>query len=146
MSALLRCSETRGADFSLQDGSIRGKRPLLGLEPGVSPKDFPSWRVCFSILWQRREHINVLEAQSFLAAVKRSLRKSTGQHVRLLIFTDSQVVGHSVCRGRSSSRALNRVLRRIYAYCLAGSLQLTVAYYRSEHNPSDAPSRRFEPP
>ena len=56
---------------------------------------------------------------------------------------DSMAVIFSVEKGRSSSKRLNRTIRRIAALCVAADLQLHLLYVPSAHNPSDAGSRHW---
>lgn len=59
---------------------------------------------------------------------------------RVLHAVDSTAVAGAVRKGRSSSRQLNRVLRKIFGLGLAGDLELFVAWLATSENPADAPS------
>ena len=54
---------------------------------------------------------------------------------------DSQVAISVAAKGRSSSKALNRVIKRINSFCLAADIHPFFVYVRSKLNPADAPSR-----
>ena len=60
---------------------------------------------------------------------------------RALHLLDSQVVLGAVTHGRTRSERLWLVLERLNATLLGGSISLVLGYVRSEHNPSDEPSR-----
>jgi hypothetical protein len=46
-----------------------------------------------------------------------------------------------VAKGRSSSRPLNALVRRVAALCFAGGLVLHCVFISTKHNPADWPSR-----
>ena len=62
---------------------------------------------------------------------------------RILCCVDSRVVLGAVTKGRSSSRKLNHVLRKLAYECLASSLTVDLLWVPSWANPADAPSRHF---
>ena len=61
--------------------------------------------------------------------------------LRCLHLIDSQVVLGAVAKGRSPSRRLNFVIKRINVIILAGDLEVFVAFVLSADNPADRPSR-----
>ena len=58
-------------------------------------------------------------------------------------FTDSTSVLGSVVKGRSSSRQLNLLCRRLAAYAMVVDLRPDWLWVASEQNPADHPSRNF---
>lgn len=56
-------------------------------------------------------------------------------------FWDSRAAAGAWAKGRSSSKQLNRLLRRSLGWQLAGRKSLHLVWVRSEANPSDHPSR-----
>jgi hypothetical protein len=86
-------------------------------------------------------HINVLELKAVLSSFKWRVRSCKGLHVRFAHFLDSQVAMSVLAKGRSSSRQLGAVLRKINALLLASSNFPFYIFVRSEDNPADAPSR-----
>ena len=60
---------------------------------------------------------------------------------RLCCLVDSQVAISVAAKGRSTSKVLNKLLKRMNSYCLAADLHPFYVYVRSQHNPADAPSR-----
>ena len=61
--------------------------------------------------------------------------------LRSVNLTDSRVVLGAVAKGRSSSRRLNRLLRKCLAVSLASSKIIYNLWVSTHHNPSDYPSR-----
>ena len=92
--------------------------------------------------WKRRgSHINELEAVAVLLQVKAKSRSQNNFASAYLHLVDSQVSIGVFTKKRSSSRVVQRVIRRANALCLAALLQPVLIYVRSELNPADAPSR-----
>ena len=100
-----------------------------------------SWSVIVSVHWRNQEHINVLGARALLCAIKWlcSLKSIPGSRVN--IFLDSSVVYAAASKGRSSSRKLNTVLRKIAVWCFVARLQLFLHWIPTDLNPADYPSR-----
>ena len=99
------------------------------------------WKLCFRSRWKQAAHINELELRMIVLAVEWFLRQPDSCHRRLLHLTDSYVSMSVIAKGRSSSRALNRSLRRLAASLLAAALHLIVGHVDSLVNPTDAASR-----
>lgn len=66
------------------------------------------------------EHINILEMRSMVSTLAWRLRSSRFGSCRALHIVDSQVVLAVAVKGRSSSRILNRLLRKFGALQVAG--------------------------
>ena len=105
---------------------------------GLHPANFKD---VLSIRASQPAHINVLEAEAFLMWMKWFLRSAKRHSSRTVCLVDSKVVLFAVSKGRSSSPALLRVLRRIGALTLAGNLHVRLVYIPTEYNPSDGASR-----
>ena len=58
-----------------------------------------------------------------------------------MLVIDSKVVLGAVAKGRSSSKPLNALIRRVAALCFAGGLVLHCVFISTKHNPADWPSR-----
>ena len=100
------------------------------------------WHVVSGWKWTRgKEHINAYEMRAILTALRWRLEHQQHLNVRLLHLTDSLVCLHSLSRGRSSSRKLRRILSRINALTLAGSIHPIWGYVHTDQNPADRPSR-----
>lgn len=102
------------------------------------------WTTIVSSPWQRLAHINELELEAVILALRAVLstaRASPHRAYRVHLITDSSVVYHSLLKGRSSSPALLRLLRRCSALALGGGLSLVLVWVPSALNPADSPSR-----
>ena len=98
-----------------------------------------AWRLRFAYRFRRAAHINVLEAVAY-GTLLRNLA-ATAPSSRPVILTDSRVVLGASAKGRSSSNALNGVLRASLPYLLGGDLYPGGVHVNSEDNPGDDPSR-----
>ena len=95
--------------------------------------------------WKRSHaHINVLEAIAVLVEINRRARSTANFHTTYLHLVDSQVALGVFTKERSSSRMLQRFLRKANASCLAANLLPVFAHVRSKPNPADMPSRRHD--
>ena len=131
---------------------LRGKGTLDvcdELPPGESSlTEHPLWEVAargldYDLLWKCRarsigRHINLGEMKAYLKA--ESLGGRCGD-VRLPIGGDSQVVLGAIAKGRSASPGLNRMMRHSLPDILGLGIYSSGGYVRSEHNPSDDPTR-----
>ena len=87
--------------------------------------------------------IDVLELEAMFLHAKRRMRELKGVGTRFLHLTDSQVVAGVVAKGRSSSRSLNGIVRRMGALLLGSHSYCVVGWVKTKENPADLPSRRF---
>ena len=92
-----------------------------------------------------QEHINVLEVRSAHLTLRWRSRAPGRIGSRFLQLMDSQVAIAALAKGRSSSWKLNQVLRLVGALTVAAGFAPAYGYFMSEWNPSDSPSRRWEP-
>ena len=99
------------------------------------------WKHPLAYQWRQSAHINVLELLALLQGLKWRGRSAAALGSRLCCFVDSQVAISVAAKGRSSSKALNRVIKRINSFCLAADIHPFFVYVRSKLNPADAPSR-----
>lgn len=92
-------------------------------------------------VWEFRvsSHINLLELSAVLRLVHRLVKK--GKACRVVVLVDSNVVRCAASKGRSSSRALTRLLCRLAALCLAGGIYLVLGFVPTRLNPADDPTR-----
>ena len=65
--------------------------------------------------------------------------------MRFAVFVDSLVVLGIAAKGRSCSRRLNSILRRLNAHVLVSGFYVFFGYVTSDANPADEPSRCHEP-
>ena len=135
---LLRRVNHTGSDVRVSSGFI------------TNPKAFPRqsaaagwwlWRKGFAYRWQHKEHINALELRSLIHALEYRAYHFKEVSTRVFHLTDSYVVMSVVSKGRSSSRILKPLLRRLSALLLSYGLYLVVAHVESTENPTDGASR-----
>ena len=98
--------------------------------------------------WRRAgAHIKELESIAVSCQLKARFRNVGNFNTVFLHLVDSQVALGIFMKRRTSSKLLQRVLRRANAICLASNLLPVFVYVRSELYPADAPSRgRLCPP
>ena len=102
------------------------------------------WRTVASWSWRGRSHINILEAAAVYRLLTHVARK--GCKVRLVNLVDSHVALSAIGKGRSPSRGLTPILRRIAAVQLAAGLYPVFPFVPTRLNPGDAPTRDYEVP
>ena len=88
-------------------------------------------------------HINLEEANALVWSAHDRLRRADEQSVKALHIVDSTAVAGAAKKGRSASRLLNARMRQLCAVCIAGGLELFIAWCASGLNPSDDPSSWF---
>ena len=64
--------------------------------------------------------------------------------MRFAVLVDSSVVLGIAAKGRSCSRRLNPILRRLHAHVLASCFYIFFGYVASDAKPADQPSRCHE--
>ena len=136
--ALLRRVNHTGSDVRICSGFI------------TNPKAFPRqsasarwwlWKKGFAYRWQLKEHINALELRSLIHALEYRVHHFKEVSSRVFHLTDSYVVMSIVSKGRSSSKILSPLLRRLSALLLSYGLFLVVVHVESTENPTDGESR-----
>ena len=98
-----------------------------------------AWTLDSAWSFSGSSHINLLEMSVILRLVHRLIRGN--ESLRVLALVDSNVVRCAVSKGRSSSRALNKLLCRITACLVLGGLYLNLGFCPTRLNPSDDPTR-----
>ena len=98
-----------------------------------------SWELEDCWAFKRPHHINILE----LSAVVRLASKLVKDKVagRLIVFVDSNVVRCAGNKGRSSSKALLVLLKKLGALSVGGGLYINLVYSPTRLNPADDPTR-----
>ena len=137
----LRRMEFRGSDVRLDLGVVY--RPDAIIRTTVDPRRWV-WKVAQSWRWQRAEHINLLELRAILRTLEWRARTASFHSCRCPHLSDSQICLAVLVKGRSSSRKVNRILRRIASLCIALELFPLWSWISSRLNPADKPSRRYE--
>lgn len=126
--------------------SIRGTdlRLLLGDDNVEVP--YPAyrwyWREVLSYAWKEERNINEGEVAAFNVMLKRRSKDPAKHELRYLAVVDSLVTRGAVSKGRSPSRALNRLLKQTAAYVLGSDQYPLTAWTISRWNFADGASRR----
>ena len=76
--------------------------------------------------------------ESLISLLRRVTREGVRER-RLLVLVDSRVVLGAVSKGRSSSRKINFLLRKLVFWYLAYDLALELVWVPTWANPADAP-------
>ena len=110
--------------------------------PEVGPSwDEPSrWSEDVRWKWKQAEHNNILEARAALSAASR-IARSGASRCKALIISDSQVTVGAFSKGRSGTRVLNFLCRKLSAIRLGLGLRFVFRYVWTHRNHADAPSR-----
>lgn len=130
-----------GSDIRIASGEILN--PKAHPRQGVQA-DWWNWKPSFSVRWNRKEHINILELRSIFLAVRYHITHLLGSQFRIFHISDSYVCLSILGKGRTSSKNLSRVLRQLNAYLLAHGITLIIGHVDSLINPTDGASRAVE--
>ena len=87
------------------------------------------------------DHINAQELRVFVGLIVRRCRSAANAGQRLVGLLDNQAVTGAAAKGRSSSRRMDRLLRRLGAFLMAGDVYIAPKYVPSGVNPADPPTR-----
>ena len=135
----------------IRDGILRRKKEVSESDVNVKGLEnlflndillSSSWKVISCWEFKAPHHINILE----LAVVVRLISKlvQVGAKCRVVIFVDSNVVKCSVNKGRSSSRALAVLLKKLGALAVGGGIYPILVFSPTRLNPADDPTRQKE--
>lgn len=102
-----------------------------------------TWKHIVSAPFYYHQHINTLELNAVLVALRWLLSFRASVNKRVLMLGDSQVVVHALSKGRTSAPTLFLPLRRLSCFVLASGLRVSYRWIPSEFNPADGPSRAF---
>ena len=138
---ILRYGERGGTDVRLDINiPFRMKAwPRAGLR-----SHWFNWAIVHGYTWKSCAHINGLELQAVLNALKWRLRKASRGGHRILHLVDSQVVASILAKGRTSSFRLQLGVSKYSALVVASGTVVAVAYVDTRDNPADIPSRWAE--
>ena len=98
------------------------------------------WTTTHKCKFNHRQHINILEMKMVKAELK-GLVKESSDPQRAVLLVDSRVVVGAFSKGRSSSKNLNRLLRSMIGWMIAGQKSLHLIWVGTKANPADYPSR-----
>ena len=142
---LLHLVSPKGADVLLSNPT-EGLPQYHRLRNSLSPKLW-HWKVVTGWTWKANggtvcEHINRLEMRAIDTSLRWRILKHKGFRTKILHLVDSLVSLQIITKGRTSSRKLRSICKRIAGFQLIGGVLLTLGYTASKINPADAPSRR----
>ena len=98
------------------------------------------WNTTHKCKFGHKQHINLLEMKMVKAELVERVQAST-EGTRHVILVDSRVVAGAYGRGRPSSKQLNRIIRSMLGWVVAGQKDIILCWVQSKKNPSDHPSR-----
>ena len=98
------------------------------------------WNTTHKCKFGHKQHINLLEMKMVKAELVDRVHSST-DGTRHVVLVDSRVVAGALGRGRSSSKQLNRIIRSMLGWVVAGRKDIILCWVQSKKNPSDHPSR-----
>ena len=138
----VRRVEHRGSDVRLDVGVLY--RPVAWPRIAIRADKW-LWQTVQAIPFQYEDHINinVLELRMYLHTLLWRSRARAFHSSRFVHLLDSQVCIAVATKGRSSSRKLNQLLRRIAALVVTMHVCPLLGYVATEDNPADMPSRLF---
>ena len=136
---LARRVSHNGSDIKVSLGTPTNPR----LFPRQSiPAEFWQWKICWRKRWDVKEHINALEMRAILLSLQWRLHHHGCFNLRLLHLSDSAVCLSILAKGRTSSKALAHICRKINSMALVCNFYFLGIHVDSIHNPTDAASRR----
>ena len=138
---LLSRTNHTGSDVRISTGEFLNPKahPRQGVEA-----DWYQWKACFKVKWEHKEHINLLELRSIFLAIKYQASHFGALGTRLFHLTDSYVCLSIISKGRSGSKQLSRILKRLNSFLLSHGLYLILAHVESTTNPTDGESRSLD--
>ncbi|CAK0793447.1 unnamed protein product [Prorocentrum cordatum] len=137
-SLVMTCHHS-GADLRVDtDAEAYGKMfPRQEIDAGIW-----KWKVARQLVWQdQAKHINVLECEAALMALRWRARSVSRQMCVFLHLLDSMANIGALAKRRPSSQQLNKVVRAFSILELALGSRAVFAFTSSAKNPADAPSR-----
>ena len=135
---LCRVANHTGSDVRITTGEII--RPKAVRRAGVDAICW-RWKQVYSTRWQYSHHINALEMRALLLALQWRSTRPGHLGKRIVHLVDSLVTLCICCKGRTSSKMLSALSKKIAAYVLAMSVNLVLAHVDSAINPADKGSR-----
>ena len=142
-NTLYRYSEHSGEHVRLDwsKGSLESPSPMLSAPLELEAvMNAHCWSTTHACTFSHRQHINILEMKMVKAELK-DLTKNVSDPHRAVLLVDSRVVVGAFSKGRSSSRQLNRLLRSMLGWTIAGRVSLHLVWVGTKSNPADHPSR-----
>ena len=100
-----------------------------------------NFKLAIATAWRRPGHINLLEMEAAILAVRHIGRSSQTANHRLPLLIDNTTALGALSKGRSSSSHINRSCRRFIAAQILAGVVLDLYWVPSDLNPADGPSR-----
>ena len=94
-------------------------------------------------LWKHPSDIVILEGNAFVLEVRHFLKDPENHGKRVIHLFDAASALGGFAKGRSSSKRLNRLIRKTSSLCLLSDTQHFFGWCDSGSMPMDLPSRRF---
>ena len=135
---MLRRTNHTGSDVRIVTSTLMNPRRYP--RQSVNPQWW-DWQQIFATRWKFSDQINSLEIRSIYLTLLWKLRERTFCSRRLFHLTDSYVAMSILSKGRTSSKALQPLVRKLASLVLAGQAQLILAHVDSSENPTDEGSR-----
>ena len=145
-NTVYRLAESRGEHVRLHWVAEVSEPPTaLSAQRGASGRlaVYAPWRAILQLPPSRNrkpQHVNVLEARAILLLIKWLMARDE-RDARLIMLLDSRVCVGAFAKGRSSSRALNSVIRQCAGLAILQGLSWVIVWVPTWANPADAPSR-----
>ena len=140
---LIRHSSYRGTDVHVD--TLQFFRPDRLPRTSIDARKW-KWKIAKGWKWLYKNHINVLELEALLKTIRWRARSLNIFDKRILHLVDSQVVLGVAAKGRTSSNRLSPTLHRYNLWVLACHCYPIIGWVVTHLNPSDEPSRWYEPP
>ena len=136
---MLRRTNHTGSDVRIVTGELMNSRCF----PRESVRsNWWDWQQVFTVHWSQSEQINALECRAVYLSLLWKAREKRFCNRKLFHITDSYVIMSILAKGRTSSFALQPLVRKISALLLGGSSWLILGHVDSADNPTDEGSRR----
>lgn len=135
---LARRTTHNGSDIRISTG--QPTNPKVYPRQSI-PSDFWHWKITLARRWDRHEHINCLELRSILLSLQWRLERNKLCNHRVLHLSDSAVSISILSKGRTSSKALQHVVRKIGTVVMISNAMLLNCHVDSSDNPTDDASR-----
>ena len=139
-ASLLRRVNHTGSDVRISSGAVLNPRAFPRQSAAA---DWWVWQKVFGYRWSKGEHINSLELRSIIHSVEWRIRHLKEVHARIFHLTDSYICMSIISKGRSSSKMLKPLLRRLTSELLAWDIYLIISHVESSENPTDNASRAW---
>eukprot|EP00438_Fugacium_kawagutii_P001268 Skav224316 [mRNA] locus=scaffold227:472719:474416:+ [translate_table: standard] len=137
---LLQRTNHTGSDVRIVSGEIMN--PKVFPRQSVDPAWW-KWTPVFNTIWSFVEQINALEIRSIYLTLLWKLKQRGLCNRRVFHLADSSYVSLSILsKGRTGSRQLQPLCRKIASLLLAAHVLLVLGHVDSSVNPTDAASRQ----